>query len=81
MSILLVKTMKPIKAFQITSAANCLKKICLSTSGQVMSLFLLTLAEVLMAIIWAEVDSPSTKEFVIIAGFHVTSLNFRLPNY
>lgn len=65
-SILLVKTMKPIKAFQITSAANCLKKICLSTSGQVMSLFLLTLAEVLMAIIWAEVDSPSTKEFVII---------------
>lgn len=66
MSILLVKTMKPIKAFPFTSAANCLKKICLRTNGQVTSLFLLTLAEVLMAIILAEVDSPSTKEFVII---------------
>lgn len=60
-SILLVKTMKLLRAFQITYVAKWLKKVSASTSGQFASVILLNLIEVILAILWGALDSPGTK--------------------
>lgn len=60
-SILLVKTMKLLRAFQITSVAKWLKKVSASTGGQFASVILLNVVEVILAILWGTLDSPGTK--------------------
>lgn len=60
-SLLLVKTMKLLRAFQITYMAKWLKKVSASTSGQFASVLLLNLIEVILAILWGTLDSPGTK--------------------
>ncbi|KAJ7388600.1 hypothetical protein OS493_036828 [Desmophyllum pertusum] len=60
-SVLLVKTMKLLRAFQITYVAKWLKKVSASTSGQFASVILLNSVEVILAILWGTLDSPYTK--------------------
>ena len=60
-SILLVKTMKLLRAFQITYVAKWLKKVSASTGGQFGSVILLNFIEVILAILWGTLDSPGTK--------------------
>lgn len=60
-SVLLVKTMKLLRAFQITYVAKWLKKVSAGTSGQIASVVLLNLIEVILAILWGALDSPGTK--------------------
>lgn len=60
-SILLVKTMKLLRAFQITHVAKWLKKVSASSSGQFSSVILLNVIEVILAILWGALDSPGTK--------------------
>ena len=60
-SVLLLKTMKLLRAFQITYVANWLKKISASTIGQFVSVISLTSIQVILAVIWGALDPPSTK--------------------
>ena len=60
-SVLLVKTMKLLRAFQVTYVAKWLKKISASTSGQLASVVLLNLIEVILAVLWGTLDSPCKK--------------------
>ena len=70
-SVLLVKTMKLLRAFQITHVAKWLKKLSASTSGQVSCVILLNLIEIILAILWGALDSPGTKTD-IEKGQHIT---------
>ena len=60
-SVLLVKTMKLLRAFQVTYVAKWLKKISATTSGQLMSVILLNAIEVILAVLWGALDSPYKK--------------------
>ena len=71
-SVLLVKTMKLLRAFQITYVARWLKKSSANSLGQFVSVISLNSIQVIFAIIWGAVDPPFTKteiekgQFVII---------------
>lgn len=57
-SVLLVKTTKLLRAFQLTYVAKWLKRTTTSTTGQLTSVFLLNLIEIVVAILWAALDTP-----------------------
>ena len=60
-SVLLVKTMKLLRAFQVTYVAKWLKKISASLIGQFASVVLLNLIEIIFAVLWGTLDSPSKQ--------------------
>lgn len=60
-SVLLVKTMKLVKVFQVTYVGKWLKMVCSTTSGQFTSVILLNLIEVILAILWWTLDAPSER--------------------
>ncbi|XP_068741178.1 extracellular calcium-sensing receptor-like [Montipora capricornis] len=57
-SVLLLKTMKLLRAFQVKYVAKWLRRTSVGTTGQLMSVILLNLVEVVLAILWAVFDTP-----------------------
>lgn len=57
-SLLLIKTVKLLRAFQVKYVAKWLKKTSTSTAGQLMCVIFLNLSEFVLAILWALLDTP-----------------------
>ncbi|PFX34845.1 Extracellular calcium-sensing receptor [Stylophora pistillata] len=70
-SVLLVKTMKLLRAFQITYVAKWLRKSSASSVGQFVSIISLNFIQVIFAVIWGAVDPPFTRN-KIEEGLFVT---------
>ncbi|XP_029186444.2 extracellular calcium-sensing receptor-like [Acropora millepora] len=57
-SLLLIKTVKLLRAFQVKYVAKWLKKTSGSATGQLICVILLNLSEFILAILWAFLDTP-----------------------
>ena len=57
-SVLLVKTMKLLRAFQVTYVTKWMRRTSSSTSGQLTSVILLNVTEVVLAVLWGALDPP-----------------------
>jgi len=60
-SVLLVKTMKLLRAFQVTYVTKWLKRNSSKTSGQLTSVVLFNVIEVILAVLWGALDTPGQK--------------------